>query len=493
MPSSPEEYLRSGARAIAFAVLAALAAFLPVSSPAAAAKRFALVIGNSGYEHAPELENPRNDAALMRDTLETSGFSVTTLIDADYRSLKRALVEFGRSLRGGDIEAGLFYYAGHGVQVRGENYLIPVNAAITSEDEVDLEAINVNDFLRVMNSSDAAVNIVILDACRDNPFKGSSRSMSRGLAPVDAPKGTYIAYATAPGEVALDGAGGNSPYTSALTRAMAQPGVPIERVFKNARVAVLEETGEKQVPWEVSSITGEFYFQQRSAAPRDDAEPSRPATQANLQGSAERAFHLAEEANTVAAWQAYLSQFGAASEFYGSLARERLAALERQQNARSSLERPAYPGESCGAYSRQLLGGSLCVTSVLTPQSGNRYDGGNLLDDDPATAWVEGVDGNGEGQALILDFERPTAPRTIEIVNGYNKSRDIFEKNARLRTMGLMTSEDETFDFTVDDRMGWQTIHLPALRPARWIGIWLTGVYPGSRYQDTAISEIRLK
>ena len=198
-----------------------LAAWACLSAAASAGQRVALVVGNSDYANAPSLSNPKNDAALMRDTLAEAGFDVTTIIDADQRSLKQALLEFGRALRGDDVEAGLFYYAGHGVQVAGENYLVPVNAAITSEDEIELEAINVNSFLRVMNSSDARVNIVILDACRDNPFKAASRSMSRGLAPVDAPKGTYIAYATAPGAVAA----ARAPTAAATDRVARRRGV----------------------------------------------------------------------------------------------------------------------------------------------------------------------------------------------------------------------------------------------------------------------------
>lgn len=469
-------------------MLALLAAAF-VATPAFAGQRIALVIGNSAYRNAPQLENPRNDAELMAGTLELAGFSVTRLIDADYRSLKRALVEFGRSLRGPDIEAGLFYYAGHGVQVRGENYLIPVNAAITSEDEVDLEAINVNDFLRVMNSSDAAVNIVILDACRDNPFKGSSRSMGRGLAPIDAPKGTYIAYATAPGEVALDGANGNSPYTRALTRAIAEPGLPIERVFKKARVAVLEETGQKQVPWEVSSITGEFFF--RDANRPAAGQPAPPPSTSNAAASA---FALAEKVNSAAAWQAFIDQFAAKAPFYGELARQKLAALAPPEPApRRSLDRPTFPNQRCLDTGAGFGTRSVCVSSVLDPQYGNRYGGGNLFDGNPATAWVEGVGGQGEGESIVVEFDRPRSPTTIEVLNGYTKSAAIFAKNSRVRVLELRNSAGEDFTLQLEDSMDWQRLSLPAMQPCDWISLTIRDVYPGSKYQDTAISELRLQ
>jgi hypothetical protein len=251
--------------------------FCLVTSNAVAEKRVALVIGNSNYQNTSPLKNPVNDANLMASSLEQAGFEVTKILDADYRTLKRAMLEFGRNLRSSP-EAGLFYYAGHGVQVRGENYLIPVNARISDEDEVDLEAININSFLRVMDSSSSAINIVVLDACRNNPFARSFRSQSRGLASVDAPKGTYIAYATAPGDVAADGKANNSPYSVALAEAISTAGLTIEQVFKRARISVLAATDNKQVPWETSSITGDFYFHKQQTANVTASKDSMPVT-----------------------------------------------------------------------------------------------------------------------------------------------------------------------------------------------------------------------
>jgi len=223
------------------------------------ARRIALVMGNSSYSNTSSLANTINDAKLMATALKSVGFEVTTVLDADLRTMKRAMLEFGRSLRT-ETEASLFYYAGHGVQVRGENYLLPTNVNVTSEDEVDLEAVNVNSFLQIMNSSESKINIVILDSCRNNPFSSSFRSATRGLAPVFAPKGTYIAYATAPGNVAYDGRGDNSYYTEALAQAIAIPGLEIAKVFRTVRRNVVEKTNEQQVPWESSSIIGDFYF-----------------------------------------------------------------------------------------------------------------------------------------------------------------------------------------------------------------------------------------
>ncbi|MEZ5923069.1 MAG: caspase family protein [Hyphomicrobiaceae bacterium] len=224
----------------------------------AAERRLALVIGNSSYSFGA-LDNPKNDAALMAKTLKAVGFEVTSLIDADQKTMKKAMLEFGRSLRDSD-SVGLFYYAGHGVQVDGENYLVPVGANIRDEADVAVESVAASELLRTMQRSASRINIAIFDACRNNPFASSTRSGTRGLARIDAPAGTIIAYATAPGDVALDGQGGNSPYAKALAKNMSADGLTVEEVFKRARREVLTSTGNKQTPWESSSLTGDFYF-----------------------------------------------------------------------------------------------------------------------------------------------------------------------------------------------------------------------------------------
>ncbi|MFZ1813710.1 MAG: caspase family protein [Rhizobiaceae bacterium] len=426
-----------------------------LANPAAAAKRFALIVGNSDYESAPKLTNPANDSSLMARTLEGAGFAVTLVQNASYRELKQALLEFGRQLRGEGIEAGLFYYAGHGVQVKGENYLVPINASITSEDEVGLEAINVNDFLQVMNSSDAEVNIVVLDACRDNPFKGSTRSLSRGLAPIDAPKGTFIAYATSPGDVALDGTDGNSPYTKALAEAISTPGRPIERVFKDARVSVLAETAERQVPWEVSSITGEFFFRPLASEATQQGEQAQLQVQPQVQPPLQ-------------------------------------AKLQAEPEARS-LPAPQWAQAACIDHRVGNGGAKLCVSSILDPQFGNRYGVGNMLDADPATAWVEGADGDGLNEGVVVTFDGPLALKRVRIMNGYNKNQSIFTKNGRVRVLNMDTSEGQNFRLELADAQGWQSVELPELKPMLWIALSIEDVYRGSRYSDTAISELRFE
>jgi hypothetical protein len=429
----------------------------------------------------------------MSDTLRNAGFSVTRLLDADQATMKRALLGFGRDLRGGDVDAGLFFYAGHGVQVNGENYLVPVNARILDEDEIDLEAVNVNDFLRVMNSSNADINIVILDACRNNPFVGSSRSAARGLAPVDAPKGTLIAYATAPGDVALDGRGQNSPYTKALTRAIASGrGQPIETVFKAARREVLATTGDKQTPWETSSITGDFYFH----------EDSDGSNQATLVPETDRAddeiaesFSLVKSINNQAAWIAFLDKYSDRPEnFYVAMARSALAELDDQRTESvRHLPLPATSVKDCYNKFFGAIPSKLCASSVLGGQSGNSYRGDNLADSNMNTAWVEGVSGDGIGEVLRFSFDQPILINQIVIANGYNKSPSVYSKNNRVKSFDVRTSTGFTKRVQVVDRGGYQVLDLPSLGEVLWVSLTLTSVHRGTKYRDTAISELQLK
>ena len=230
---------------------------LPVEIFAASNLRTALVIGNSAYRNAP-LRNPANDALDISRALKRLRFQVTLLRNADQRKMKSAIRKFGKQLTKGGV--GLFYYAGHGMQVDGRNYLIPVDARIESPSDVEYEAVDAGRVLGKMEDAGNDMNIVILDACRDNPFSRSWRSGRKGLARMDAPKGSYIAYATAPGSVAADGSGRNGTYTKSLLRHMEVPGLTLEGVMKRVRKEVIDTTGSRQVPWASTSLVGDFYF-----------------------------------------------------------------------------------------------------------------------------------------------------------------------------------------------------------------------------------------
>ena len=246
-----------------------LAIWLSGAGLAGAEPRIALIVGNGGYTAVGPLENPAQDAALMARTLEGLGFEVTLLRDSTKAGMSQAVAEFGSALRAAGPEAtGLFYSAGHGVQSFGRNYLLPVDAAISNAADLDLVAVDAEAVLRQMASARNKTNIVILDACRNNPFATLPDLGDNGLAEMKAPTGTYLAYATAPREVALDGADGNSPFTKALAAMIVTEGLPIEQVFKEVRVAVLDATGGRQTPWDTSSLTTDFVF---AAAASDEA------------------------------------------------------------------------------------------------------------------------------------------------------------------------------------------------------------------------------
>jgi hypothetical protein len=219
--------------------------------------RLALVIGNSAYQSTP-LDNPINDAQDMAATLGNLDFKVILKRNADQRTMEDAIRSFGRQLRKGGI--GLFYFAGHGVQMGGRNYLIPVDARIESESDVKYEAVDAGRVLGKMEDAENRLNIVILDACRNNPYARAFRSDQRGLARMDAPTGSLIAYATAPGEVAADGPERNGIFTKHLMHHMVAPNLTIEQVLKRVRVDVARQTQGRQIPWESSSLMGDFYF-----------------------------------------------------------------------------------------------------------------------------------------------------------------------------------------------------------------------------------------
>jgi len=251
---------------VCLVLLAFAGTLIAYDSPAQASARLALVLGNGNYEFG-RLKNPVNDAALMAESLRKVGFQVFEHLDADQRNMKRAIVGFGKALAdAGEDAVGLVYYAGHGVQYSGENYIIPVGAQIEDDLDIDIEGIRASTLLAALDRAGNRLNIVILDACRSNPFTAVSRSAPSGLARMDAPSGTLLAYSTAPGRIASDGTGSNSPYTRALAKAIQKPGAKVEDVFKSVRVSVMDRTGERQVPWEASSLTGDFYFVEGSGA-----------------------------------------------------------------------------------------------------------------------------------------------------------------------------------------------------------------------------------
>jgi tetratricopeptide (TPR) repeat protein len=227
-------------------------------------KRYALVIGNSTYpKNIGALKNPVNDATDMAKELTNSNFDVDLLTNATYGQIRAALLKFKEKIDAGDPEktVALFYFAGHGLQHDDENYLVPIDAAVEFEDDIARYCFPTQRMvLSNMERSNSRMNIVILDACRNNPFPALNRSVEQGLGEMRRARGSFIAYATAPGSVASDGSGRNGLYTQELLKALRKPGLTIEQVFKDVRVNVLRLSGDKQNTWDSSNIVGEFYF-----------------------------------------------------------------------------------------------------------------------------------------------------------------------------------------------------------------------------------------
>jgi len=251
-------------------------------------KRLALVIGNSAYQHGGALKNPVNDARAIAGALQNAGFEVLRHENLTQNQMKKAINDFGLKLR--DYEVGLFYYAGHGIQHKGINYMIPVEADLQAAEQVEFDCVSADRILAFMDAASTKVNILIMDACRNNPFERSwNRSAEgSGLAMMNAPTGTLIAYATAPGKVASDGESANGLYTSVLLKYLKDPTLNIEQVFKKVRTEVTEKSHGTQVPWETTSLTGgDFYFTSKALPPTNNAKAEAvPAdkTSRNLSG-----------------------------------------------------------------------------------------------------------------------------------------------------------------------------------------------------------------
>jgi uncharacterized caspase-like protein len=222
-----------------------------------ATRRLALIVGNAKYPVNP-LRNAVHDASDMNDALKKLGFATKLLTNATFEQMDDAIDAFSRELRQGGV--GLFYYAGHGVQIDGQNYLIPVDAPLQSVAKVKYRSVPANGLLERMADAGNELNIIILDACRENVLMRESRSVQRGLAITQAAQGSLVAYATAPGDVALDGSERNGVYTKYLLRYITQSGLPVEDLFKRVRIGVKEETKGRQIPWENSSLVDDFYF-----------------------------------------------------------------------------------------------------------------------------------------------------------------------------------------------------------------------------------------
>lgn len=294
---------------------------------ASADQRLALVIGNGSYTAQP-LKNPVNDARAIAKALESAGFAVLLRENLGQRGMVESVREFGDKLR--PDGAGVFYFAGHGVQVRDRNYLLPVDADIQREDEIAFQSFDAAQVLEKMERARTRVNIMILDACRNNPFARSFRSATQGLAQMSAPAGTLIAFATAPNSVALDGTGQHGIYTKHLLEHLPTPNLAAEIMFRRVREGVVRETKKAQTPWESSSLQGDFVFATASGAVQQSISSSPPVGPSQAALPTELAIELAfwesiRSSTSRGDFEAYLRQYP--NGRFVDLANGRLAGL----------------------------------------------------------------------------------------------------------------------------------------------------------------------
>lgn len=367
-------------------------------------QRVALVIGNSTYKSAP-LANPVNDARDIAKALSALGFEVFLKENATQRTMKQGIRELSARIRRGGT--GLVYFAGHGIQSRGKNYLIPVDADISQEYELDDQAVDTNLILAAMEEAQNPVNIVILDACRNNPFARSFRSASRGLAQLDAAKGTLIAYATAPGSVAADGSGRNGIYTKNLLTSLRLPDSDIGRVFARTRAAVARETNGQQIPWESTSLIGDFYFNPRqtpdpaASVPNDGQAPvSALALEISFWESIQQSRNKAD-------FDAYLNRYPQGQ--YAELAKIRIDALGKLATAApvASDER-ASAGTATVHFYRPagFVGwGATSVVSVKGRELGQLSNGSYFTANVPAGHQVVAIEHGEWAGSRVFDFE----------------------------------------------------------------------------------------
>jgi hypothetical protein len=355
---SPLSAIRHAGQLLRAAMLALAAAFL-FGGTAAASNRVALVIGNSNYQHAGQLANPANDASDMAQALSELGFKVVTGVDLDNRGMRDKIREFAAELRGADV--AMLFYAGHAVQVNGRNYLAPVDTKLEFESDVDFETIPL-EFIQRQMEREVDTILLFLDACRDNPITRSLKVASRsggagkGLAEEKlAAAGTFIAFSTDPGNVALDGKGRNSPFAQALVENIKRPGVEISTMMTDVRVQVRTETNEQQTPWVNSSLLGHFYFNPAPAAAAAGSQQvastgAAPAPQTIVSEGAKveqarvaaLAWESVKDSNNVEALEYFLASYG--DTFYAGLAQMRIQELKgKQGTATAEAQKPTDP------------------------------------------------------------------------------------------------------------------------------------------------------
>jgi hypothetical protein len=451
-------------RIASWALLAAIACLS--ATPAIAEKRIALAIGNDLYANLPadrQLRKAANDAATVAETLRSLGFEVIVGTNLGRQAMIDKLAEFTARLQPGDTAA--LFFAGHGVAIGGVNYLIPSDVpAVTEGAEARVRGASLAepDLIAELQARSVLVALLVIDACRDNPFPraaGRSIGNTRGLADAKPGRGIFTLYSAGIGQTALDRLGGNdtannSVFTRIFAEQMKRPELHLGDLAVEVRERVAElalkatdERGQpaphEQTPaYYDQTLGGRIYLAGSSTV-------SRPAELAAISVPPPAVPNVAER-----------------------------AAVRPQ--------RPSAPGESCARNGREAY----CVSSVLKPQFGNSYGPENLFSGPASSAWVEGRQGNGVGEWITVEFEGMRMVRSIVVRNGYQKSNEIFGKNNRVRHLRAVFSQGETRTLTLQDRSGSETLMLPQPVKAYWVKFIIDDVWAGNKYTDTAMTKL---
>ena len=395
------------------AASAALSVLLSVwANAAGAAERVALVIGNGDYDHVASLANPRNDAEAVGDAFERLGYTVTRLMNADYDELRKGLSGFKQAARGKEV--AVVFYAGHGIGVAGSNFLVPVDAELGYADAVEDEAIPLDRLMSAVGNT-RHLGLVILDACRNNPFvakmKGETRSIDRGLARVETTGKTMVAYAAKHGKTADDGSGAHSPYTEALLKYLKEPGLEVRKLFGKVHDAVVDTTkrrGRVQEPWTYEALGGrDFYLASAAVSPpKNTATSTAGGTPSLPSGDAARAYEAAERVGTVAAYRAFIRRFP--RSFEAVLAQEQIDKLNAEAERKLKALKPRCPVES-GQCWIELANKPSCHALVWWRETENQ----------PAYKWWEGVCTGGFASGKgVLSLNRGTDGKDVRIGEG---------------------------------------------------------------------------
>ncbi|MBU0498705.1 MAG: caspase family protein [Gammaproteobacteria bacterium] len=396
--------------------------------------RLALVIGNAAYRHVAPLVNTLNDARDIAADLRQAGFQVTEVQDADLATLIDSVEKFATQLHqtGG---VGLFYYSGHGIQVDGRNYLAPIDVELKNKGRIKYEAFALDDALGPMGGrGPGSVNLVILDACRDNPFATTRGTSNRGLARVEAPESTLILYATKPGQTADDNPQErNGLFTKHLRRALKTAGLNVETAFTEVVKGVYQESGQQQYPWKEGVLLNEFHFLPGGpAAPAPNPVPSPiPAPPSAPQPQPKGAVP------------------------YSPALLQEITASSQLQSQRDSKGR------------------------------GHSYQPRNAMDGDPGTAWVEGAAESGIGEWWQANFRQQVLIRSVSLIGEYKG-----KKNDRLKRVRAVFSNGAASDLELRDAPDRQRFQLSEPQAADWVRLEIREVYPGTRFADTPIAEV---